>query len=101
MNIRVAFKNSCALLAVAYLAGCASATIRPDGDTRLGGKPTYQETKSYFFWGLSGEHEIDVVEVCRGKSVAQMQSQYTFVDGLLTFITLGIYAPKTARVWCD
>jgi hypothetical protein len=29
-----------------------------------------------------------------------MQSQQTFVDGLLGLVTLGIYSPQTAKVWC-
>lgn len=89
-----------ALLAALYLSACATATIRPDGGTRVGGKPAYQETKNYFFWGLKGEHEIDVAAICKEKGVEQMQSQMTFVNGLLSAITLGIYAPRTAKVWC-
>lgn len=100
MYLKSWMKATCAVVAVIYLSACATATIRPEGGTRIGGTPNYQESKSYFFWGLAGEHEIDVAEICQGKAVEQIQSQYTFVNGLLTAITLGIYAPKTAKVWC-
>lgn len=59
-----------------------------------------EESKSFFFWGLAGEHSIDVNGVCQGKPAQQMQTQTTFLDGLLGGITLGIYAPRSAKVWC-
>ncbi|MDB5105750.1 MAG: Bor family protein [Fibrobacteres bacterium] len=100
MISKAAVRTGCGLAALVYLSACASATIRPEGGEKVGGAPTYEESKSYFWWGLSGEHEINVVEVCKGKEVEQIQSQYTFLDGVKTFFTLGIYAPKTAKVWC-
>jgi hypothetical protein len=51
--------------------------------------------------GLIGEHHVDVLAICGGKEPAQMQSQQTFVDGLLTLVTLTIYAPVTTKVWCN
>jgi hypothetical protein len=91
---------SAAIIAAFLLAGCASVTIRPDGGTKVAGKPDYQVSKAYFFWGLAKEHTIDVKEICDDKGVEQIQSQHTFLDGFLGTITLGIYAPKTAKVWC-
>jgi hypothetical protein len=100
MISKATLRTGCGLAALICLGACASATIRPQGGEKVGGKPTYEKSKSYFWWGLSGEHEINVVEVCQGKEVEQMQSQYTFLDGVKTVFTLGIYAPKTAKVWC-
>ena len=88
------------LIAAFLLAGCATVTIRPDGGAKTSGKPDYQKSKNYFFWGLAGEHTIAVASVCDNKGVEQVQSQYTFMNGFLGVITLGIYAPKTAKVWC-
>lgn len=90
-----------ALLAAMLLAGCATVTVRPDGGAKVGGTPDYQKSKNYFFWGLGGVHTIDVQEICEEKGVEQIQSQKTFMNGFLTAITLGIYAPKTAKVWCQ
>jgi hypothetical protein len=88
------------LAAMAFIGACASATIRPDGGEKLSGEPAYKESKNYFWWGLKGEHDINVAEICKDKGVDQMQSQFTFFDGFKTAITLGIWAPKTAKVWC-
>ena len=76
-------------------------TIKPSSDVVVRDLPNYEDTRHFFFWGLMGEERINVTEVCADKDVAQMQSQETFVNGLLGAITLGIYAPHSVRVWCD
>ena len=100
MDFRTAARFGCGLSALFYLSACASATIRPQGGEKVGGAPTWQESKPYFWWGLKGESDINVAGICKDKGVEQMQSQFTFGDGFKTVITLGIYAPKTAKVWC-
>jgi hypothetical protein len=102
MMSRTSLKWVGALLTVACLSACAKATIRPNGGPALSSStaPNYEESKPYFMWGLVGEHDINVKQVCGEKDVEQMQSRTTFVDGLLTLFTLGIYSPKTAMVWC-
>ncbi|HET7867248.1 MAG TPA: Bor family protein [Burkholderiaceae bacterium] len=86
------------LLAVS---ACSTVTVNPDGRAKLVSEPSYQDSKSFFLWGLIGEHHVDVLRICNGKEPAQMQSQQTFLDGFLTGITLGIYAPHSTKVWCS
>lgn len=88
------------MISIAFLVGCSSVTIRPDGGPKTNRNPDYEESKDYFWWGLSGEHTIKVDKVCNSKKPIQMQSQFTFLDGLFSFLTFGIYMPKTAKVWC-
>lgn len=83
------------------VSACSTVTINPDGRAKLAGEPTYQDSKSFFLWGLVGEHHVDVQRICNGKEPVQMQSQATFGDGLLKWITLGVYAPHTTKVWCS
>lgn len=83
------------------LSACAAVTVQPESIAKQSADTAdYSERKNYFFWGLAGEHRIDVTDICPQGPV-QMQSIQTGVDGLLGVITLGIYAPRTARVWCD
>ena len=89
------------MAAVVVMQGCSTVTINPEFSGKLSTEPTYEQRKSFFFAGLVGEQRVDVVEVCNGRPVEQMQSQQTFVDGLLTGLTLGIYAPHTVKVWCQ
>jgi hypothetical protein len=80
--------------------GCYSVTIRPDGGFKMATQPNFEQRQDFYLWGLVGESHIDTAKVCPKSGPSQMQSQMTFVDGLLGLITLGIYSPETAKVWC-
>ena len=86
--------------ALVVVSGCYSVTSRPNGGFKVSTPPTFEQRQNFFLWGLVGENHIDVRAVCNGSEPTQFQSQRTFVDGLLGLITLGIYAPESARVWC-
>ena len=47
---------------------------------------------------LSGSHNQNLWR--REENVVKTETQQTFVNGLLGFITLGIYTPLEARVYC-
>lgn len=92
---------SSVMLAVA-LSGCASVTISPPEEPKLTSAADFEESQDFFFWGLTPEKaEVDAVSVCDGNDIAQMQAQTTVPNALLTIITLGIYSPRTAKVWCE
>ena len=90
----------CWLLCLAIALGCSTVTVRPSGDERDSSDPTWQERQKFYWLGLSGESHIDVTRVCAGRDVTQMQTQQTVGDWFLGLVTLGIYAPRTAKVWC-
>ena len=80
---------------------CSPVTIRNDDQAKIYHSADYQKTVSYWWWGLKGEHNINVREACRGLPVQQMQSTSTFTDALSFIFTLGIYMPRTAKIWCQ
>jgi hypothetical protein len=89
-------------LVALVLSGCASVTITPSDEPKLTSAPTYERSLDFYFWGLSPDwQEVNVDDVCYGSSVRQMQAQTTFEDGLFGAITLGIFAPRTVKVWCE
>ena len=48
------------------------------------------------------EKSVDAAKICGGaENVVKTETQQTFVNGLLGFITLGIYTPLEARVYCS
>jgi len=86
---------------ILLLLSCQTVTISPEGKKhKISSHPSYERTQNFFLWGLSGENTINVEDICREKPIKQMQTQMTFVNGLLSFITFGIYTPRTAKVWC-
>jgi hypothetical protein len=94
-------KNIFYYLCVLVIAGCNTVTLNPKGQPRLTTAPTYEKSLPFFIFGLAGEHTVDAKEACHGRAVRQMQTQDTVTDALLTVVTFGIYAPRSALIWCD
>ena len=44
---------------------------------------------------------VDAWKFVAARNVVKTETQQTFVNGLLGFITLGIYTPLEARVYCS
>ncbi|QDP03082.1 Bor family protein [Thalassotalea sp. PS06] len=83
------------------LTGCSTVTMQPEQTSKYVNPPTYEDSKNFFFWGLVGEHRVNVTEICGDKEVIQMQSQQTFQEGVFALLTLGIYSPHSVKVWCS
>ncbi|MBY5990973.1 Bor family protein [Ferrimonas balearica] len=90
-----------AVIVLLGLSACSTVTIKPDPTVTVNQVPSYQDSRHFFLWGLAGEERVNVTEVCGERTVAQMQSQQTFLDGVLGVVTLGIYAPHSVKVWCE
>lgn len=88
------------ILIVVYLVGCASVTIRPNGNEKIDSPPDYENVRPLYFYRIFGEVHVNVKKICGKKQVRQMQSLMTFKDELMGFITLFFYSPITVRVWC-
>lgn len=84
------------MLAALLLSSCF--TVRYTATPEVNG-PHHEEWVNFFLWGLIGEKKVDLDEVCP-QGAARWQNQATFVNGLLYFITIGIYAPRTITVDC-
>ncbi len=62
---------------------------------------TLEQSQSFFVYGIGQQKVIDAAEVCGGmENVAKVEVQQTFVNGLLSTVTFGIYTPREARVYC-
>lgn len=95
------FRLLSALIICLILGACSSVTIRPYGGEKDVSKPDYHSSKDYYWWGLKGEYEINTTEICQGRRVMQMQSVSTLSDWLQQILTVGIYFPRSAKVWCE
>lgn len=62
-----------------------------------GGK-VHEQQLTYWFWGLSGRHDVDLDALCP-EGVAAFRTEATAL-GLWDFLTLGIYTPRTLVVEC-
>ena len=84
-----------------FITGCAQQTFTVQN------KPAavviWEETTTHHFFlflELGRRKTVDAAKICGGaENVVKTETQQTFVNGLLGFITLGIY-PLEARVYC-
>jgi hypothetical protein len=58
-----------------------------------------EERKSFWFWGLTPTHTVDVRKHCPAGAVA-ISEETTFLDGLLGGLTFGIWAPRSSYYHC-
>lgn len=89
-----------AVLATVVLSGCAQQTFTINKD--IVDKPQQTTTHHFFISGIGQAKTIDAAAVCGGADkVVRTEVQQTFTNGLLDFVTLGIYTPREARVYCS
>lgn len=80
--------------------GCATQTglIKKNSQTI----PKHSESQSFLFWGIGQEKTLNAAQICgSADQVAKVQTIQEPLDVLLGVITIGIYAPRTAKVYCQ
>ncbi|OLE62946.1 MAG: hypothetical protein AUG04_07585 [Deltaproteobacteria bacterium 13_1_20CM_2_69_21] len=91
--------GSAALLAVLLgAAGCYKATFIRDPNAVKGMEQ--DKWLDFWLWGLVNEQEMDVKQFCPDGRVAQVVTGGNFGTGIVTLLTLGIYAPRKVYVTC-
>ena len=83
--------------ALAMLAGCFNVTYI--AKSRAPSAVIHEHKLTFFLGGLVGTEEIPAGQLCPN-GVAKVHTQNTFVDMLLTVVTLTIYSPRTAEITC-
>ncbi len=69
-------------------------TGRPAGATTI-----QRPWTSTFLWGLVPAEEINTATQCP-QGVARVETQMTFPNALVSFVTFGIYTPRSVTVTC-
>ena len=78
------------------ITGCAQQTFTVQNKPAAVAPET---THHFFVSGIGQKKTVDAAKICGGaENVVKTETQQTFVNGLLGFITLGIYTPLEARV---
>ncbi len=80
--------------------GCAQQSFKLNNGVTV--NPQETKTAHFFVSGIGQSDAIDAAKVCGGADkVVKTEVQQTFVNGLLDFVTFGIYTPREARVYCS
>lgn len=89
-----------ALLASMFLLGCANQRFNIAGDISSTA-PKMEDSQTFFLDGIGQNTTVDAAQVCGGAAkVIGVDVEKTGVNVLLGLVTLGIYTPRTARVYC-
>ena len=79
------------------ITGCAQQTFTVQNKPAAVA-PKETITHHFFVSGIGQKKTVDAAKICGGaENVVKTETQQTFVNGLLGFITLGIYTPLEAR----
>ena len=79
------------------ITGCAQQTFTVQNKPAAVA-PKETITHHFFVSGIGQKKTVDAAKICGGAENVKTETQQTFVNGLLGFITLGIYTPLEARV---
>lgn len=83
----------------AALSGCAQQTFKINNG--IAEKPTQETKQTFFVHGIGQTQTIDAATVCGGADkIIRTEVQESGMDVFLRVITIGIYTPREARVYC-
>ena len=82
------------------IAGCAQQTFTVQNKPAAVA-PKETITHHFFVSGIGQKKTVDAAKFVAAENIVKTETQQTFVNGLLGFITLGIYTPLEARVYCS
>jgi len=85
---------------IACVSACSTVTIKPHNGPKLTSPATHEQRMHFFVAGLIGDRRINLETVCRSREPVQMQTQSRLSDMTFGLLTLGLYTPHTAKVWC-
>lgn len=79
--------------------GCATQSFVVNEPTAT--VATTDVMQPFFISGLGQTQEIDAAEICDGaENVGRVETQMSFMNGLLGALSSGIYTPRQATVYC-
>jgi hypothetical protein len=113
LSLFSAFLHSCCLtevfmkklfttIAIAMtVSGCAQQSFAIK-NTPAGPTPTSVTTHDFFLYGIGQKKVVNAALICGGADkVVRTEVEQTAINSVLSYITLGIYTPREARVYCQ
>lgn len=91
------FLMFCSLL---LLTSCMSTRIQFSDKWDPASKAVYEDYYDFYLLGFIGRGQVNVQKVCMDQKPYAIRYLKSAEDGIITWLTLGIYSPSTVRVWC-
>lgn len=91
---------SIVVLMSTLLSGCMSSKVVFDESFNRRPPVTYEDYFDYYFLGLKGDNMVSLNQVCLTEKPLAVEYLYSVEDIVISAFALGIYTPRTLRVWC-
>ena len=64
-------------------------------------KTVIKNEENFWFWGLIGEKNYEVYDVCPQGRVYELRIYSTILQSTFTILSLGIFSPRTVTIVCS
>jgi len=55
----------------------------------------------YLLFGLIGLDTLDEGKLCQNQDLVRVENYFTVEDILFMLTTVGLYTPKSTKIWCE
>jgi uncharacterized lipoprotein YajG len=81
------------------ITGCATQTFNVNSNPET--VPSKEDMQMFFVEGIGQKKVIDSAKVCGGADkVGKVETEVNLINGLISSLSFGVVAPRTARVYC-
>jgi hypothetical protein len=89
------------VVATTLLSGCANQRFNVGGELSATPSARSEDSQTFFLSGIGQMKSVNAAQVCGDAGKVQgVAVEQSGLDVLLGMVTLGIYTPRTARVYC-
>ena len=86
------------LLFLLVISGCIVQVRYP---SEFPSKTVITNEVTYWFWGLIGEKNYEVNDICPQGRVYEVRIYNTILQSTYTILSLGLYSPRTVTIVCS
>lgn len=89
-----------------FISACAAVQIdftsnpTPQTEQILKANATFTDFRNLYFFGTVPKADINVAKVCLDQEPLRLKTFSSLEDILFTTFSIGIYSPRTIKVWC-
>lgn len=89
------------ILVFSFLLALSSCKVQVQYPSELPSKTVITNDANFWFWGLIGEENYEVNDLCPLGRVYEVKIYTTIIQSTFTMLSLGIYSPRTVTIFCS
>ena len=89
------------ILVLTFILVLSSCKIHVRYPSEFPSKTIITNEANFWFWGLIGEKNYEVNDLCPQGRVYEVKIYSTILQSTYTMLSLGIYSPRTVSIFCS